>query len=506
MSDRPPLLEMRGISKAFFGTRVLDSVTLVAHAGEVLALLGENGAGKSTLIKILNGDYTKDEGEICLDGRPVEIRTPRDAAALGIRVIYQELHYAPDLTVAENLLMGRLPRRQGWGRKWLIDWPAAFQRARELLELLQVDVDPRARLRDLGVAQKQTVEIVKALSAQARILVMDEPTAALTPREADLLFDTIDKLRAQGVAIIYISHRLDEVFRIAQRVMVLRDGRHVGTVNTGAVTRRDLIRMMVGRDIDAAQSRADSPPTRREVALEVRGLSAAGAFEDVNLRLHRGEIVGIFGLLGAGHLEFSRALFGAEPAERGEVLVDGCLVALRSPEAARAAGIGFVPVDRKVEGLVMCMHVRGNVTLANWRGCTRMGLFQERQERERVQHWIQRLGIRMSGTSEQQVRFLSGGNQQKVVLARWLEANTHILILDEPTWGVDVGARADIHALLRELRDQGMAILVVSSDLQEVLSVSDRIIVMSRGRIVSEFPGDRATQAGLLGAAAGGAG
>lgn len=502
MAGEQPLLEMRGISKSFFGVKVLDNVHLTAQEGEVLALLGENGAGKSTLIKILNGDYSRDAGEIYIGGRLVDIRTPREAEEHGIRVIYQELHYAPDLSVAENLLLGHLPHRQERWRRWMVDWPATYRRAEELLNMLQVEVDPRAPMRALGVAQKQAVEIVKALSSRAKILVMDEPTAALTPREVDLLFDMITRLRSQGVAIIYISHRLDEVFRIAQRAMVLRDGKHVGTVPVQGVTRRDLVRMMVGHDVADVVGQQDG--ARREVALEVQGFTRRGVFQDVNLRLHRGEIVGLFGLLGAGHLEFSRALFGAEPADNPQARVNGRLVRLISPEAARAAGIGFVPVDRKVEGLVMSMSVRGNITLANWKSSTRAGFFNERRERQRARAWIDRLGIRMSGNMEQEVRFLSGGNQQKVVLARWLEANTSVLILDEPTWGVDVGARADIYRLLQDLKAQGMAILVVSSDMQEVMSISDRIIVMSKGRISGEFPGAGVTQAQLLNAAAGG--
>ena len=498
-----PSLEMRDISKSFFGVKVLDGVTLTANAGEVLALLGENGAGKSTLIKILNGDYTRDDGQIFLAGRPVELRTPSDAESHGIRVIYQELHYAPDLTVAENVLLGHLPKRSGGLRGWMIDWPEANRRAEQLLQTLQVDVDPETPMRELGVAQKQAVEIVKALSSQARILVMDEPTAALTPREVDLLFDTIAHLRSQGVAIIYISHRLDEVFRIAQRAMVLRDGKHVGTVDIGPeVTRRDLVRMMVGHDVQELSAAAVG--AAGEVALAVSNFTRDGYFHAIDLHLQRGEIVGIFGLLGAGHLEFSRALFGAEPADDPLVHIEGQPVRMRNPQAARAAGVGFVPVDRKTEGLVMPMSVRGNVTLANWPASTRLGFFDEGKERGRVRRWVDKLGIRMSGDIEQEVRFLSGGNQQKVVLARWLEADTRVLILDEPTWGVDVGARADIYDLLQALKAQGMAILIVSSDMPEVLSISDRILVMSQGRIVAEFPGSDVTQAQLLHAAAGG--
>lgn len=501
MSEAVPILAMRGIEKSFYGVRVLNQVSLEARGGEVLALLGHNGAGKSTLIKILNGDYSRDGGEILIDGVPVELRSPRDAEAHGIQMIYQELHYAPDMTVAENVLLNHVPHRPGPLGRWLIDWPATYSRAAEILGLLQVDIDPRAPMRELGAAQKQIVQIAKALSFDARILVMDEPTAALTPHEVDLLFTTVETLRRRGVAIIYISHRLDEVFRIAQRVNVLRDGKNVGDLPIGEVTPRSLVRLMVGRDV--AERHETPPPTGGPVALSARGLSREGLFADIDLDLHRGEIVGIFGLLGAGHIELSRALFGAERADRGSVEVDGKRVVLRDPTHAREVGIGFVPAERKVEGLVTSMSVRGNITLANWGDIARLGFLQEPEERRRARAWVERLGVRMSGSIDQEVRFLSGGNQQKVVLARWLEANTRILVLNEPTWGVDIGARGEIYTLLQQLKGEGFAMLIVSSDMEEVINVCDRVLVMRRGRIVAEVPRAEATPARLLGAVAG---
>jgi ABC-type sugar transport system ATPase subunit len=495
-----PVLEMRDISKSFFGVKVLDRVKMEAYGGEVLALLGQNGAGKSTLIKILNGDYNKDEGQIFIEGQPVEIHTPREAEELGIQMIYQELHFAPELSVAENLLLNHMSHRTGaW--KWMVDWGATYERSKELLDLLQVDIDPRLAMRELGAAQKQIVQIAKALSSKARILVMDEPTAALTPREVDLLFETIDRLRSQGVAIIYISHRLDEIFRVAQRVMVLRDGHLVGTVNIDDIRRQDLVRMMVGHDVEDVTASMRSE--RGEITLQAQGLGRTGIFEDIDLEVHASEIVGLFGLLGAGHVEVSRALFGAEPAEAGEIRIDGKAVDIRNPATALDYGLGFVPAERKVEGLVNVMSVRGNTTLSNWEPITKLGFFREQVERQRVNKWVERLGIRMSGSIEQEVRFLSGGNQQKVMLGRWLEANTRILILNEPTWGVDVGARADIHALLQQLKAQGFAILIVSSDMEEVLGICDRILVMNRGRITAHFNGTEISQAQLLNAAAG---
>ena len=430
----------------------------------------------------------------------MELRSPRDAEAHGIQMIYQELHYAPDLSVAENVLLNHLPRRAGFGG-WQVDWPAAYRRTAELLALLEVAIDPHAPMRTLGAAQKQIVQIAKALSFDARILVMDEPTAALTPHEVELLFRAVETLRRRGVAIIYISHRLDEIFRIAQRVTVLRDGRNAGDFPIEAVTPQRLVEVMVGHAVQERDQGAAITPG--PVALRTRSLRRRGAFEGVNLALRQGEIVGIFGLLGAGHTELSRALFGIEPVDGGTLEVNGQAVRLRDPSHARRVGIGFVPAERKTEGLVTGMSVRGNVTLANWGSITRFGFLRAAEEQRRARGWVERLGVRMSGTIDQEVRFLSGGNQQKVVLARWLEANTRILVLNEPTWGVDIGARGEIYALLRQLRAEGFAILIVSSDMEETINVCDRILVMRGGQIVDEVPRSQATAARLLGAVAG---
>jgi ABC-type sugar transport system ATPase subunit len=494
-----PILEMREIVKAFFGARVLDRVSLDLYEGEVLALVGENGAGKSTLIKILNGDYSRDSGTILLNGQPVQFSEPRDAETHGIRMIYQELHYAPELSVAENLLLGHLPRRG-----WLVDWKAVDETARRYLGLLNIDIPPNTLMRELSVVEREIVEIVKALVGQARIIVMDEPTAALTPHEVNLLFDIIKGLQAQGVAIIYISHRLDEIFRIADRVTVLRDGKLVGTRKTAEINQRELVRMMVGREIEEAERQPAPPNQRQGTALTLHGLTQAGTFENINLDVHAGEIVGIFGLLGAGHAHLTRAIFGAERVDGGSISVSGQPVAIHSPRDARRAGIGFVPIDRKGQGIVLDMNVRENISLSNWRAIARLGFFQRGTERQRVSGWVDKLGIRMAGGTEVKIRYLSGGNQQKAVLARWLEANVRVLLLNEPTWGVDVGARADIYAQLKVLAEQGLGLLIISSDIQEVLSVSQRILTMHKGRITGEFLAGEADQETLLDAASGG--
>ena len=502
------ILEMHDISKSFFGVKVLDQVSIDLFAGEVLALVGENGAGKSTLIKILNGDYQKDGGSIYLNGEAVQIARPRDAEELGIRMIYQELHYAPDLSVTENLLLGHLPRRSGWLGRNTVNWPQAHEMAREYLRMLEVDIDPRSDMRRLSVVEREIVEIVKALSTQAKIIVMDEPTAALTPHEVTLLFDIIQTLGNQGVGIIYISHRLDEIFQIANRVAVLRDGHLVGIQQVDKVSHRELVRMMVGRDVDEQREihseDARDDGHRSDAVLELVGLTQVGSYEEIDLNVRAGEIVGIFGLLGAGHVELTRSIFGAEQADSGSILVEGQPVSIASPQDARRVGIGLVPIDRKVQGLVLGMNVRENLTLSNWRQLSRLGFFQRNEEKAHARTWIDRIGIRMAGDMEVETRFLSGGNQQKVVLARWLEANVKVLLMNEPTWGVDVGARSDIYDLLESLAGQGLAILMVSSDMQEVLSVSHRILTMYNGKLTGEFSRSEATEEMLLHAAAGG--
>jgi ABC-type sugar transport system ATPase subunit len=501
-----PVLQMRNISKSFYGVTVLDNVSIDLYSGEVLALLGENGAGKSTLIKILNGDYQKDSGTILLDGEAIQLDQPRDAEEHGISMIYQELHYAPELSVAENMLIGHMPRRDGLLGHLLVDWHKAHEFARHALRQLDVDIDPDARMRDLTVVEREIVEIVKATSRKARIIVMDEPTAALAPREVQQLFAIITNLRKQRVGIIYISHRLDEIFDVAQRVTVLRDGLHVGTKPIEEVTHAVLVKMMVGRAIeDRAEVRRQAGEVQTgEVALRVTGLSKAGAFDDISLEVRQGEIVGLFGLLGAGHATLTRCIFGAEKADIGEIEVLGHPARVQSPQHGKGVGIGFVPIDRKVNGLILGMSVMKNVTLANWSRLNFLGLFRMAKERRNTQRWVDNLDIRMAGGVDVETRCLSGGNQQKVVLARWLEADVKVLLLNEPTWGVDVGARSDIYDQLESLAAQGLAILMVSSDIQEILAASHRVLTMYKGQITGEFKQSEATKENLLQAAAGG--
>ncbi|MBN8595378.1 MAG: sugar ABC transporter ATP-binding protein [Anaerolineae bacterium] len=500
-----PMLEMRHIRKSFYGVKVLDDVSINLYPGETLALLGENGAGKSTLIKILNGDYSRDAGDVILDGVPVHFAEPRDAEGAGIRMIYQELHYAPELSVAENLLLGRLPHRQGL-LGWMIDWNAAREQAREALKLLNVNIDPMTKMRDLSVVEREIIEIVKALSRKARIIVMDEPTAALTPPEVQQLFGIIRDLCKQGIGIIYISHRLDEVFQIAQRVTVLRDGKHVDTRPIAEMTHKALVHMMVGRDIEerAEVRKGTAAIQLGDRLLEVQGLAKTGAFEDISFHVRAGEIVALFGLLGAGHNILTQTIFGIEKADSGNVHIGGHPVQVASPQDAKRAGIGFVPLDRKVNGLVLGMSVQKNITLSNWSTLAPFGIFRPKKEMHNTRHWVDKLGIRMAGGIETHTRYLSGGNQQKVVLARWLEANVRVLLLNEPTWGVDVGARSDIYDQLEALAAQGLAILIVSSDIEEVLTVSHRILTIYKGHLTGEFMQSEATQENLLHAAAGG--
>jgi ribose transport system ATP-binding protein len=494
----PPVLQMRGISKQYPGVQALDNVDFEVRAGEVMALVGENGAGKSTLMKILAGAEMRDQGEILLDGKPVHITNPHEAMELGIRIIYQEFNLVPYLSAAENIFLGREPRARVPG---FVDFRTMYARAQQLIDELGVQIDVRTPVQYLSVAQQQMVEIAKAISQNARVLAMDEPSATLTEHELQNLFRLIRRLKEQGVGIIYISHRLEEIFEIADRVTVLRDGKLVGVRYVAETNRDELIRMMVGREI------TEQFPTRKtqrgDVALEVRHLNRKGVLHDISLKVHKGEIVGMAGLVGAGRTELARAIFGADPIDSGEILLEGKPVRIRSPQDAIRLGIGLMTEDRKALGLILSMTVRENNTLANLKALTRLGFVQLRRERQVAEQYVRDLMIR-TPSIEQAVKNLSGGNQQKVVLAKWLFTRSKVLIFDEPTRGIDVGAKAEIYQLMNRLAEEGVAILMISSELPEVLGMSDRILVMHQGRIAGELSREEATQERIMHLATGG--
>jgi ribose transport system ATP-binding protein len=491
-------LEMRGISKRYPGVVALDDVRLEVAPGEVHALVGENGAGKSTLMKILAGAEKRDAGEILLDGEPVTIDSPEEAMARGIGIIYQEFNLVPHLTVAENIFLGREPASRIPG---FIDFRRMFSEAQSVLASLNMPVNPRALVGELSVAQQQMVEIAKATSRQSRVLAMDEPSATLTEHELRNLFELIASLRSRGESIIYISHRLEEIFSIADRVTVLRDGHHIGTRRIAETSRDELIRMMVGRELKESIPKRPAAPGRP--MLEVRNLTRAGAFRDVSFTARAGEIVGLGGLVGAGRTEVVRAIFGADPVDAGEIVLDGRPIQVRSPRDAIRLGIGLAPEDRKGLGLILSMAVRENISLAHLDALTTAGFIDRRREERVAEQYVGSLSIR-TPSPEQQVRNLSGGNQQKVVLAKWLFTQSKVLIFDEPTRGVDVGAKTEIYELMNTLAERGVAIIMVSSELPELLGMSDRILVMHEGRLAGELSRAEATQERVMHLATGG--
>ena len=486
-SALPALVEIRGMTKAFPGVQALLGVDLDLRAGEVHAVVGENGAGKSTLMKIVAGVYRPDSGSIRLGGVPILNESPRQALERGISMIHQELNLAPNLSVAENVFLGRAPTRGG-----LIDWRRLYADVEALADGLGIDLDVRARVDELSVARQQMVEIAKALSLDARVIIMDEPTSALTERETEALFDIIARLKSHGVGVVYISHRLDEIFRVADRVTVLRDGRLVGTLPIAQSTQPQLIGMMVGRELTTL-----FPKESVEIGdpvLEVRHLRRDGALEDISFVLRRREILGLAGLVGAGRTELVRVLFGADPLDGGEILLEGRPVRIRRPRDAIRLGMGFVTEDRKHESLE-------NETLASLAQVSQLGFLNLGRERTLAARLVNQLGVRTPSV-EQEVANLSGGNQQKVVIAKWLATRARILILDEPTRGIDVGAKAEVHALMSRLASQGVSILMISSELPEILGMSDRILVMRQGRLSGEFTRDQASQEAILACAA----
>jgi ribose transport system ATP-binding protein len=491
----PPLIEARDLWKAFPGVQALKSVDFDLRHGEVHVLVGENGAGKSTLVKIFSGVYNPDRGSVFLREEPVVQQTPRDALQAGIATVYQEFNLAPEMTVAQNVFLGQEPTRRG-----LVDRRALRRRTRQLMEQLDVQFDPDALVRDLGVAQQQIVEILKALAIERfSVLIMDEPTAALSRHEIDVLFGVIDRLRRRGVGVIYISHRLEEIARIGDRVTVFRDGEHVATRGVHEFTHEEIIERMIGRPVTQIFPERRSEPG--EALLGVHGLTLkSGRARDVSFTLRRGEVLGLFGLIGAGRTEAVRGVFGLDAVDRGVVEVSGRRVTIRSPKRAVQLGLGLAPEDRKAEGILPFMSVADNINIASLDKVS-VGPFTSRSKIQKVASRLaQTLRIAMPSTRTE-IRFLSGGNQQKCILARLLAAESDILLLDEPTRGIDVGARAGIYELINELAAQGKAVLMISSDLVEIMGMSDLVVVFREGRIAASFKRALISEAAIMRAA-----
>ncbi|MEU8258141.1 sugar ABC transporter ATP-binding protein [Micromonospora inaquosa] len=491
-----PLLVLDGVTKSFGAVAALRGVHLALHSGEAHALVGENGAGKSTLVKVLAGAHAPDSGSLTLDGQPLRLGGPADARAAGIAVIYQEPTLFPDLSVAENIFMGRQPLR-GLRR---IDTAAMNRDAERLFQRLGVRIDPTRPARGLSIADQQLVEIAKAISFDARVLVMDEPTAALSGVEVERLFAVARSLCEGGAAVLFISHRFNEVFDLCHRVTVLRDGAWLSSDDTADLTVDEVVRRMVGRDVSSLYPKQDAE--LRDTLLDVRRLSRAGVFTDVSFSVRGGEIVALAGLVGAGRSEVARAVFGVDRYDAGEVLVAGRAVPAGNPGRAIAAGMALVPEDRRQQGLIMELSVERNATLARRRALSRLGLLLGAAERAEARQWTRRLQVKASRLGAP-VATLSGGNQQKVVLAKWLATEPRVLIIDEPTRGIDVGTKSEVHRLLSELAGQGLAILMISSELPEVLGMADRVLVMHEGRLVRELPRAEADETSIMFAATG---
>jgi len=491
-------VELRGISKRFAATQALEDVSFDLTAGEVHALVGENGAGKSTLVKILAGVHQPDGGTIRLDGETVQIGGPAQSRGLGIAVVHQEPRLFPDLTVAENVLIGHAPS----GRFGSIDWGGMRRAAQALFDELEVRFDVGAPVRGLSMADQQLIEIAKSLSVEARVLILDEPTASLSAHEVERLFTIVRRLRDRGVAVLFVSHRLDEVFDLCDRATVFRDGRHVVTTATSELTTADLVRHMVGRAVTLFP-KVETPIG--EVLLEVEGLTRVGVFRDVTFSVRAGEIIGFAGLVGAGRTEIARVLFGIDQRDAGEIRLGGKAVSFASPSAAMNDGIAYLPEDRHQEGLVLDFSITQNVTLPILPRLFPRFLVNAATERAVAEEHTQQFNVRMTGV-DQFVGALSGGNQQKVVLAKWLASGPRILILDEPTRGIDIGAKVEVHRIISELAAAGLGIIMISSDLPEVLAMADRILVLHEGRITADIPHDRATEERVMFAATGNVG
>ena len=498
MESPAPVLQMEGIVKRFAGVTALAGVDFALESGKVHALVGENGAGKSTLVKIMTGAYRRDDGIIFLDGNAVAFDTPADAQAAGVIAVHQEIHLLKHRTVAENVYVAREPRR--WG---MVHWQRMFDETAALFARLGVQIDPRATLGTLRTAQQQMVAIARGVSLGARVLVLDEPTSSLAQREVSLLYDLIRTLKAQGTAIVYISHRFDELYAVCDRVTVLRDGRHVATRPLAGLERLDLVCLMLGKSRDdlAAGTTAFGEPVERPAdekpLLEVRGLRRGTRLRGVSLMVRRGEVVGLAGLLGSGRTETARAIFGADRVEEGTISMHGEPIAPRSPADAISRRIAFLSEDRKAEGIIPELSVRENLTLAALPTLTRYGIVDAERQRSVVAEYMRRFGIKAS-SAEQRIRELSGGNQQKVLLARWLCTRPELFIVDEPTRGIDIGARGEIQALVNELAASGLGVLMISSDLEELVEGSSRVVVLRDGQDIAELPRDAISQDSII--------
>ncbi len=491
--DNQPMLKMEHISKRFPGVQALDDVNFEVYPGEIVGLVGENGAGKSTLIKILSGVYSRDQGEIWFRGQRVEIRSPQEAQMLGISTIYQELALVPHLSVAENLFLNREPRRLP--ALGIVDFGRMKRDAQAVLADLGVEISPDQLVKELTVSGQQMVEVAKAVSRRAHLVLMDEPTSALSSKEVDALFAVVRRLKGRGVSVVFISHRLEEILQVVDRIIVMRDGRRVGELSIEEATQEKIIRLMVGRDV--AIFHKEKAEIGKPV-LEVRHLSGKGQVKDVSLVVHRGEIVGLGGLVGAGRTELARLICGADPRTGGQILIDGQVVDIRSPADALKCGIGFVPEDRKLHGLVLGMDVKENITMAILRRISGwLAVIRARRQKQIAEHYVNTLSISTPSLS-QLVRNLSGGTQQKVVVAKWLSAQQKVLIMDEPTRGIDVGAKAEVHALMSRLAKEGIGILMISSEMPELIGMSDRVIVMCQGRVTGEFRREEITQESVM--------
>ncbi|MBN2131354.1 MAG: sugar ABC transporter ATP-binding protein [Sedimentisphaerales bacterium] len=486
-----PILRFDGISKFFAGVTALSGVSFEIRSGDCHALMGENGAGKSTLGKIVAGIHTADEGTVYLNGRPVRFTTPLDAVRAGIGIVHQELCFCPNLTVAENLCLGRLPSRLGF-----VNRHTMRDRARAMLAEIAADIDVDMPIADLSTGQEQMVQIAGAVGTGARILVMDEPTSSLASAETERLFELVDRLKARGATIIYVSHRMEEIFRLCDRITVLRDGQHVETADMADMTMDKVVQRMIGRSIEEYfPEHLDAAPG--EEKLRVERLCSPGKFEDISLSVRAGEVVGLAGLVGAGRSEVAQAIFGLDREASGRIVVNGRDVTIRSPGQAMALGIGYLPEDRKTQGLVLSMGGRANLSLPILDRLSRLGFVRTKPERALTSRYFDRLRVR-TPDMDAPVWSLSGGNQQKIAMAKWLASQCGILLIDEPTRGVDVGAKAEIHALIDDLAREGTAILLISSELPEVLNLSTRIIVLRDGRQMGELARSEASQEALM--------